>query len=153
MKKLFVIVSCIFLVNIVAAQNKTVSSNEYKTAIGLKFWDGAGLNLKTFLTDKTALEFIGFFNSTGTRITGLYEIHGNLSTEGNLKWYIGFGGHASLYKYATGGGLDGVLGVDYKFSNMPLNLALDWQPSVEIGVGPLNGFVGSYGGLAIRYTL
>lgn len=71
MKKLIVIVTCFFLVNIVAAQNKTVSSNEYKTAIGLKLWDGVGLNLKTFLTDKTALEFIGFFNSTGTRITGL----------------------------------------------------------------------------------
>ncbi len=154
MKKLIVIATCIFLVNIAAAQNKTVSSNEYKTAIGIKFWDGAGLNLKTFLTDKTALEFIGFFNSTGTRITGLYEIHGNLSTEGNLKWYIGFGGHASFYKkLGTGGGIDGVLGVDYKFSNMPLNLALDWQPSVEVGVSTLNGFAGSYGGLAIRYTL
>jgi|APDOM4702015248_1054824.scaffolds.fasta_scaffold380670_1 hypothetical protein len=154
MKKLLVILFFTFLAGLVKAQNGTATSNEYKTAIGIKLWDGAGLNLKTFLSDKTALEFIGFFNSTGTRITGLYEIHGNLSTEGNLKWYIGFGGHASFYKkLGTGGGIDGVLGVDYKFNNMPLNLALDWQPSVEVGVSTLNGFVGSYGGLAIRYTL
>jgi hypothetical protein len=153
MKKLLVIIFFAFLAGFVNAQNKTATSNEYKTAIGIKLWDGAGLNLKTFLTDKTALEFVGFFNKNGTRITGLYEIHGNLNTEGNLRWYFGFGGHASLYKYAKGGGVDGVLGMDYKFSNMPLNLALDWQPSVEIGVGSLNGFAGSYGGFAIRYTL
>jgi len=153
MKKLAVIAICFFFVNTVSAQNKTANSGEYRTAIGIKFWDGAGLNIKTFLTEKTALEAIAFFNSTGTRITGLYEIHGNLSTEGNLKWYVGGGAHASLYKNTKGGGIDGVIGVDYKFMNLPLNLALDWQPSLEIGVGSLNGFAGSYGGFAIRYTL
>ncbi len=153
MKKLLTILFFTLITGFAMAQNETANSNEYKTAIGVKLWDGAGLNLKTFLTDKTALEFVGFFNKNGTRITGLYEIHGNLNTEGNLRWYIGFGGHASLYRYAKGGGIDAVLGMDYKFSNIPLNLALDWQPSVEFGVGSLNGFAGNYGGFAIRYTL
>jgi hypothetical protein len=26
-------------------------------------------------------------------------------------------------------GLDGVLGLDYKFKGAPINLSLDWQPS------------------------
>ena len=93
MKKLFVIATCIFLVNIVGAQNKTANSIDYKTAVGIKLWIGAGITLKTFISEKNALEFIGYFDRYGTRITGLYEIHGNLTTEGGLKWYIGAGAH------------------------------------------------------------
>jgi hypothetical protein len=58
-----------------------------------------------------------------------------------------------LYKLAKGGGIDGVTGLDFKFNNLPLNIALDWQPSFEFGVGTLNGFQGNWGGLAVRYTL
>lgn len=152
MKHLFTILFFIFLASAVSAQNSTANSNSYKTAVGVKLWDGAGANLKTFLDDKSALEFIGFFWRNGTRITGLYEFHGNLNTEGNVRWYLGFGGHASLYKNAKGGGVDGVAGIDFKLTKAPVNIAIDWQPSIEIGVGSLNGFAGSYGGLAIRYT-
>lgn len=153
MKKLFVIVTCIFLVNIVAAQNRTANSIEYKTAVGVKLWSGAGITLKTFISEKNALEFIGYFDRFGTRITGLYEFHGNLNTEGGLKWYIGPGAHVGLYRGVTAVGIDGVIGLDYKFSNFPINLALDWQPSVEFGSGNRNGFNGNWGGFAIRYTL
>jgi hypothetical protein len=153
MKQILILVIFFALAVTASAQNKTANSLTYKTAVGVRIWNGGALNLKTFLTDKTALEFIGFLGTYGTRITGLYEFHGDLNTEGNLKWYLGFGGHASLYKSGKGGGIDGVAGIEYKFENLPLNLALDWQPSIEAGVGPLNGFQGSYGGLAIRFTL
>lgn len=135
-----------------SAQNKTANSIDYKTAVGLKLWDGGGITLKTFFKEDRALEFIGFFNRYGTRITGLYEFHGDLNTEGNLKWYMGVGGHVGLYKLNTTiVGIDGVIGIDYKFNNMPLNLALDWQPSFEFYKG--YGFSGNWGGLAVRYTL
>lgn len=153
MKRIFVIATCIFLVNIVAAQNKTANSIEYKTAVGVKLWSGGGITLKTFINEKNALEFIGYFDRYGTRITGLYEIHGNLNTEGGLKWYIGPGAHVGLYRGVTAVGIDGVVGLDYKFSNLPLNLALDWQPSFELGSGSRNGFQGGWGGFAVRYTL
>ncbi len=153
MKKCLLITMLLFVANLLMAQNKTATGTDYKTAIGVKIWDGAGLSLKTFISEKTALEFVGFFNRNGTRITGLYEIHGLLNTEGNLRWYAGFGAHASLYKLAKGGGIDGVAGLDFKFNNLPLNIALDWQPSFEFGVGTLNGFQGNWGGLAVRYTL
>ena len=47
-------------------------------------------------------------------------------------------------------GVDGVLGLDYKFNRAPINLSIDWQPSFEFADG--HGFVGSWGGLGIRYT-
>jgi len=140
-----------------AAQNRTTNSKSYKTAIGAKLLNGGGVSLKTFLADRKAVEFIGFFYYKGTRITGLYEFHGGLNTEGNLRWYLGVGGHASIYnsglRSLRGFGLDGVVGMDFKFPNLPLNIALDWQPAIELGAGDLNGFKDNWGGLAIRYTL
>ncbi len=137
------------------AQNKTSNSLDYKTSIGVKVWDGAGISLKTFIDNKNAAEFIGFFKSGATRITGLYEIHGELNTEGNLKWYIGPGAHVGLYKVLndtkTYFGVDGVVGLDYKFANLPLNLSLDWQPAFEFSGG--GTFNSNWGGLGIRYTL
>lgn len=153
MKQLFLIFFALVLSSAVFAQNRTANSLDYKTAVGIKAWNGAGANLKTFINEKNAIEMVGFFYNRGTRITGLYEIHGDLNTEGNLKWYIGGGAHATIYKGYTGVGLDGVIGIDFKLPNAPLNFALDWQPAFELGSGTYNGFYGNWGGFAIRYTL
>ncbi len=151
MRKFGIILTSILLTGFVAnAQNSTANSLKYKTAAGIKVWNGAGITLKTFIQEKAALEFIGFFNSDGTRISGLYEFHGDLNTESNLKWYIGPGAHVGLYDSHTYAGIDGVVGIDYKFRNLPLNLSLDWQPSVEFGSG--SGFIGNSAGVGIRYT-
>jgi hypothetical protein len=56
-----------------------------------------------------------------------------------LKWYIGPGAHVGLYKVLNDAktyfGVDGVVGLDYKFANLPLNLSLDWQPAFEFSGG------------------
>ena len=126
----------------------------YKTALGVKVWDGAGITLKHFTSTNKALEFIGYFYKEGARITGLYEIHGPISGAPGLKWYVGPGAHIGFYdkKYGdhTYVGIDGVLGLDLKVKNAPLNFSIDWQPSFEFGAN--RGFVGSWGGLGIRYT-
>lgn len=133
------------------AQSKGQS---YTTALGVKFLDGAGISLKHFVKENAALEGIGFFWNRGARITGLYELHYDINGAPGLKWYIGPGAHVGFYntKYGGGswGGIDGVLGLDYKINNAPLNLSLDWQPSFEFGTD--RGFTGSWGGFAIRYT-
>jgi hypothetical protein len=153
MKKLLFLFFFFATISTAMAQNRTTNSNEYKTAIGVKLWAGGGVSLKTFISERDALEFIGYFDRFGTRITGLYEIHGNLSSDESLKWYVGPGVHVGLYKGITAVGIDGVVGIDYKFHNLPLNLALDWQPSFELGSGSRNGFNGNWGGFAIRFTL
>ena len=137
------------------AQGATAQAkgSSYKTALGVKFYPGGGVTLKHFVKSNAALEGIGYFWRDGVRITGLYEFHGNINGAPGLKWYVGPGAHVGLYKGITAVGIDGVVGIDYKFSNLPLNLALDWQPSFELGSGTRNGFNANWGGFAIRFTL
>jgi len=154
MKKFVVLFSvCCIATFCVQAQSMGQS---YKTALGVKVWDGAGITFKTFLDPTNAIEVIGYFYDQGTRITGLYEIHGDISGAPGLKWYVGPGAHIGFYDYKgyTGdkaiAGIDGVLGLDYKVNKAPLNFSIDWQPSFEFADG--RGFVGSWGGFGIRYT-
>lgn len=144
-------------------QSKSANSSSYSTALGVKFYP-AGITLKHFFNGKNAGELIGYFWGHGFRLTGLYEIHGDISGAPGLKWYIGPGVHIGFWDHHhrhwrddywhdashSSFGVDGVLGLDYKFRGAPINLSIDWQPSFEFG--EWEGFVGSWGGLAIRYT-
>lgn len=129
-------------------------SSSYTTALGVKFYPGA-ISLKHFIQDDAAIEGLGYFWNRGFRLTGLYEFHHDINSVEGLKWYVGPGVHVGFYdtKYYGGGtsvGIDGVLGLDYKFRDAPINMSLDWQPSFEFG--SYDGFDGGWGGLGIRYT-
>lgn len=165
MRKAFVLASALFLIIAVShAQSRSARSSSYRTALGVKVWDGGGITLKHFFTGNNAGELIGYFWGHGFRLTGLYEIHGNISGAPGLKWYIGPGMHVGFYDYHhrhhhddiwhdhnhSSVGVDGVIGLDYKFRGAPINISLDWQPSFEFADG--HGFAGSWGGLGIRYT-
>lgn len=154
MRKVVLFSIILFLSVAGLAQNKTTNSSSYTNALGVKVWDGGGISFKHFFSENHAGELIGYFWNHGTRITGLYEIHGDISGATGLKWYIGPGAHVGFYNTKYGGGsfigIDGVLGLDYKFKGAPINMSLDWQPSFEFGDN--RGFVGSWGGLGIRYT-
>jgi len=158
MKKIILLAGSIFILLTTQAQSKSAKSSSYKTALGIKLWDGGGITFKHFFSDNNAGELIGYFWNRGFRLTGLYEIHGNFSDADGLKWYIGPGAHIGFYDYYRNNnhidgsiiGIDGVLGLDYKFKGAPINMSIDWQPSFEFG--DYVGFVGNWGGLGIRYT-
>jgi hypothetical protein len=132
----------------------------YQTAVGLKLYPGA-VTLKHFIKDDRALEGLAYFWDYGVRFTGLYEFHGDIPGAEGLKWYAGPGAHIGFWssswkdKYPDrqGGvaiGVDGVVGLDYKFSQVPINVSVDWQPSFNF-VG-YNYFEAGWGGVAVRYT-
>ncbi len=155
MKKI-ILLSFVFVIIVLtpASAQTNTNSSDYKTALGAKFYPGA-ITFKHFLTQKNAVEILGYFWNRGSRITGLYEIHGDIEGAAGLKWYIGPGAHIAFYnnKYYDGKsyfGLDGVIGLDYKIRTAPINLSLDWQPSFEFGDGA--GFSGNWGGFAVRYV-
>ena len=154
-KVFFLSAALVFLVCMNAAAQKGSSGQSYTTALGVKFYPGS-ISLKHFISDKNAVEGLLYLWDRGFRVTGLYEIHSDISSVDGLKWYVGPGAHVGFYNTKFGGGtsigVDGVLGLDYKFDEVPINLSLDWQPSFEFGNNYGNGFAGNFGGLAIRYT-
>jgi len=150
---LFLIVSSLFTLKS-SAQSM---GSSYQTALGVKFWPGT-ISIKHFTSDNTALEGMASFWN-GFRFTGLYEIHGDINDVAGLKWYVGPGAHLGWYNgthyhdhyYGNGDlsiGVDGVLGLDYKFNGAPINVSLDVQPYLELN----HVYVGVWGGLGIRYT-
>ncbi len=163
-KSIILIVAAMAITSTTSAQrsksSRYAAGNAYTTALGVKFYPGA-ISIKNFIKETHALEGLGYFWERGARITGLYEIHNDINGVDGLRWYVGPGAHIGFYnewkynnKVYKGGsyfGIDGVLGLDYKFPNAPLNLSLDWQPSFEFGYGP--GFTGNWGGLGIRYVI
>lgn len=147
-----------FLFSQINAQN---TSSDYQTAIGLKFYPGA-ISVKHFIKSDVAIEGLGYFWEDGFRVTGLYEFYGDIPDVNGLKWYAGPGAHIGgwseqwkkIHPVNDGGiaiGIDGVLGLDYKFTGVPINISLDWQPSFNF-VG-YNYFEGGWGGIGIRYTI
>ncbi len=150
-----ILLSSLFLLMGFFSQAQMVEQN-YKTAVGIKFYP-AGLTVKHFVSDKAAVEGLLYSWTYGARLTALYEFHGNISDVEGLKWYAGPGAHLqfwkSIWKGAYGGvglGIDGVVGLDYKFKDLPINLSVDWQPSYNIT--GWSHFEAGYGGVGIRYT-
>lgn len=158
MKKILVL-SLLCSVGIMKLNAQTMGS-DYSTAVGLKIYPGA-LSVKHFVEYNRAVEGLAYFYNDGVRITGLYEIHGDINGAPGLKWYVGPGAHVGVWndnwqknypdrKSGVNLGIDGVIGLDYKFENVPINISFDWQPSFNI-VG-YTYFEAGWGGLGIRYT-
>ena len=155
-----ILIAALALVLLANKANAQAMGSSYRTALGVKFYPGA-ITIKHFTREDRALEGLVYFWNYGFRITGLYEIHGDINGAPGLKWYVGPGAHIGFWndewnrKYPDRSdgvaiGIDGVLGLDYKINNAPLNLSLDWQPSFNF-VG--YSYFSSWGGLAIRYTI
>lgn len=149
-------------------------AQEYQSAIGARLGYPLSLSYKTFVGGSSnAVEVFAnyrsarnVFGSSGwTRfgVGGAYQVHNNLeNVTDNLFWYYGGGATVYFWSYGdaagfadeatTSFGIQGYLGLDYKFENSPVNVSLDWVPTFFIN-GYVNGFGYSSGALAIRYTL
>lgn len=136
------------------------NAQDYKTGIGLRGGWESGLTIKHFISTKSALEGILATRWRGFEITGLYEVHNQAFNVERLKWYFGFGAHIGFWdgKYASWGtpgtnytvaGIDGILGLEYSFDEVPINLGIDWKPAFNF-IG-YSGWWADGGALSIRY--
>jgi len=147
MKRLLLF-SAAFFVFAVAA-----NAQGYRTSVGVRLGSSApaiknGITLKHFIGNN-AIEGILSFGD-GTALCGLYEMHKPLASD-KLQWLIGFGGYVGLSNQTTTRlGAAGIIGLDYKFNAVPLNLTLDWKP--ELNIVSKVGFESSGIGFSARYT-
>lgn len=128
------------------------SAQDYKSALGIRLSSNPAvvnnsISFKYFLNEKAAIEGLLSFGDP-IALGVLYEIHKPINVPG-LKWfyggggYVGFGGPEYL-------GAMGIIGLDYKFTNIPLNLSLDWKPELNI-VSDIN-FEPAAIGFSARFT-
>lgn len=138
------------------------SAQDYDTGVGLRLGFSNGLSVKHFLSQRSAVEGLLSTRWHGFELTGLYEIHDNAFDVDRLNWYFGGGGHIGFwngdYTYSRWGdegrnytviGIDGILGIEYNFSEFPVNISLDWKPAFNLS--GYSGFWGDGGALTIRY--
>ncbi len=135
------------------AQSIKVDRPSYKTAIGVRF-SPFGVSFKANTrAAHNSFELIGYFHD-GFVASALYYWNFKVNEPGNIKLYLGGGGLAGFKNEVAGGsaelGVGGILGADYKFLHLPINISLDWQPAYQIGRD--NEFK-SRGGIAARFTL
>ncbi len=133
----------------------------YSTGIGIRAGLSNGITLKHFVKNDAALEGIISFRWRGVNITGLYEVHKQIFDVSRLNFYYGAGAHIGFWRgYKkhpwfiddepyTVLGIDGILGLEYNFTEVPINVSIDWKPAINI-IG-YYGFWGDEGALSVRY--
>ena len=136
-------------------------AQDYKTSLGIRAGLPVGLTVKHFLTENNAIEAFAASRWGGFVVTGLYEFEHWTGEYPGLNWFWGAGAHLGIwsegynpridYAYTGPGiGIDGILGLEYTFDEIPLNLSLDLLPVINI-IGS-SGWGGINCALSIRYV-
>lgn len=126
-------------------------AQDYRSAVGIRFSSHVAainhsISGKHFFSSTIAGEgLLSVGNSVA--IGALVEKHYALA-EG-LKWLYGGGAYAGFGDSKFG--LQGVIGLDYKWLNIPINFSIDWKP--EISVAPDFTFEPAAVGFTARFTL
>ena len=148
------------VIAIIAALVVSVSafSQNYQNAIGLKIGYDVAATYKTHLSSSNALDLginlSGLFqkNGLGLLASGFYTWENQLGGVDGLSWYVGPGAYIGLFlgdTVAFNASINAMLGLEYKFANIPLALSVDWTPGLN-----LTGIAFSWhgGGIGAKYT-
>ncbi len=163
MKKQFTILFFIAF-GLFAAYN--ANGQNYSSAIGLRLGSPVALSYKKFISNSSALEFYGAYRGynyySWFSLNGAYQVHKDIPSVDNLQWYVGGGAGVYFWNYDnrfvgdnssnTSFALQGYLGLEYTFDEVPISLSADWVPTFFL-TGYGNGFSGGYGALSVRYVL
>lgn len=159
MKKITIV--C-FLIAVISS-TQTLSAQDYRTGLGVRLsssnaMQNNSISIKQFISSKTAIEGLFTFGDP-LALGALLEFHKPLSPAG-LTYFYGAGGYIAFVKTVNVNtqktstdpnfGAQGVIGLDYKFNNIPLNISLDWKPELNI-VSDIN-FEPAAIGFSARFT-
>ena len=151
--KLFLLTTLLIISGILI--NKTASAQDYRLALGVRLSNNvptlsSSITGKYFVTDKNAIEgILAFGNRFG--LGALLEFHRPFSTVEGLSWFFGAGGYVGWEDSDTYLGPTGVLGLDFKFPSVPVNLSIDWKP--ELDILPAVNFVPEAFAVTIRFVI
>jgi hypothetical protein len=119
-------------------------AQDYHTGLGLRASVSPGISIKHFFTTNMAGEGILTVRWGGFNATGLAEWHFPVFDTEGFYFYYGGGAHLGVwdsgrdyYSNTTYGtnfflGVDGIIGLEYAFLDIPLSIGLDWKPGMNI---------------------
>lgn len=133
---------------------KQTEAQPYRFGLGVRLSNATptlnnSITGKYFITEQSAVEGIVSFGSR-FGLGGLIEIHKPLNIP-QMTWMYGGGAFVGFQDNDTYLGPTGILGLDYKFENVPINLSLDWKP--ELNIIPDIDFIPDAFALSVRFTL
>lgn len=148
---------------IILSSALSTNAQDYLTGIGLRGGLSNGITIKHFVSEDNALEGIVSLRWKGLMVTGLYEFERYLDVPG-LSWYYGGGAHIGFWNAADNDipwadahdnytviGVDGIIGIEYTFEGVPINISLDWKPAINL-IG-YTGLWADEGAFSIRYII
>lgn len=151
----------------------SLTAQNFSNAVGARLGVPLSASYKMFLNDSDALEgYVAFRsrnNFSWVSVAGAYQRHNSFDLDaefGPLQWYYGAGASVFFYNYdfptipgvendfaTVALGLQGYLGLQYAFDDIPLEITADWIPTIYIGNGYNTGFGAGFGSLGVRYIL
>jgi len=157
-KYAYILILCFFL-------SGHLKGQLYDAAVGLRLGAPLSISYKKIINDNKALE--GTFGTRGkngyrfVNISGAYQVIEPIDLWGVEELYYYYGGGASIYFWnfeeegnnqSVTPGIQGYLGLEYTFPDKPINLTIDWTPSIFIS-GTLSGLRAGYLSIGVRYVL
>ena len=130
--KIFIALA-LLMTSINSFAQETPSATERKHQLGIRISSqdavvNHSISYKYFFNSTTAVEGLFSF-SDPIAIGALIEKHKPFGSEG-LRWfwgagaYVGFGGGRNF-------GAQGIVGLDFLFPSLPVNLSVDWKPELN----------------------
>lgn len=137
MKNYLLLIPILLFSHFLFAQN-------YTSSLGVRL----GRNGGTDYAIQNAISFNYFFNkksagkilfdySDNPTLGVIFEIHTPIPNTENLNWFYGAGAYIGFNDLKSISdrnllGAQGIIGLDYKFKNLPINLELDCKPELNI---------------------
>ena len=142
MKKILLILVAVLCVTTVSAENKIKDAANYvasqKWSVGLRATYGVQAVAECFYSDKAYFEGrLGLFNGLAADFTVIHNW--NLFawdwTPSVGQWYFdaGVGGNIGGHAHFCYGGVVGQAKFGIKFNKVPIRLAIDYSPAINIG--------------------
>ena len=153
------------LIGIMLLAGLHAAAQDYHTGIGIRLGGlNTGITVKHFVNSQGAIEGILGFGHEHVLLTGLYEVHQPITNAPGLAWFYGGGAHLGFFNYggyyrkyqgrvyyveypgehAAVFGIDGILGMEYKFNKAPLCIGMDIKPFIDIYDGVSGYFDGAF---------
>lgn len=129
MKKLVCLIAAAIMVFTAAK----VSAQSYNWAVGARVGTTmSGFSVKHNFNASNAIEgLLSAPYKNGFIVTALYERNIPVIDNG-FNFYYGAGAHTGSYRHDFVLGIDGIVGLEYKFPTVPLVLSIDYKPAFDI---------------------